>query len=73
VQLVAPEIAGETGLSSRAFGHTGFTGTSFEVDPERQLVMIALTNRVYYGREATDEAIRRFRLAFHRRAVEEFG
>lgn len=73
VQLVAPEIAAETGLSSRAFGHTGFTGTSFEVDPERQLVMIALTNRVYYGREATDEAIRRFRLAFHRRAVEEFG
>ena len=73
VQLVAPEVAAETGLSSRAFGHTGFTGTSFEIDPERSLLMIVLTNRVYYGREKTDEAIRRFRLEFYRRAVEEFG
>jgi serine-type D-Ala-D-Ala carboxypeptidase len=73
VQLVTPEIAAETGLSCRAFGHTGFTGTSFEIDPERSLLMVALTNRVYYGREKTDEAIRRFRLEFYRRAVEEFG
>jgi CubicO group peptidase (beta-lactamase class C family) len=35
----------------RSYGHTGFTGTSFWVDPERQLVVVLLTNRVYYGRD----------------------
>ncbi|HTI62018.1 MAG TPA: serine hydrolase [Gemmatimonadaceae bacterium] len=34
-------------LSSRAFGHTGFTGTSIWIDPERDLFVIVLTNRVY--------------------------
>lgn len=38
-------------LSLRAFGHTGFTGTALWVDPERQLVIACLTNRVYMGRE----------------------
>lgn len=33
-------------LSSRAFGHTGFTGTSIGIDPERDLFIILLTNRV---------------------------
>jgi len=34
-------------LSSRAFGHTGFTGTSMWVDPERDLVVIVLTNWIH--------------------------
>jgi CubicO group peptidase (beta-lactamase class C family) len=34
-------------FSSRSFGHTGFTGTSIWVDPERSLFVILLTNRVY--------------------------
>lgn len=34
-------------LSSRAFGHTGFTGTSMWIDPERDLFVIVLTNWVY--------------------------
>jgi serine-type D-Ala-D-Ala carboxypeptidase len=34
-------------LSTRAFGHTGFTGTSMWIDPERDLFVIVLTNRVY--------------------------
>ena len=29
-----------------AFGHTGFTGTSFWVDPANDLFVIILTNRV---------------------------
>ncbi|MBV8717708.1 MAG: serine hydrolase [Chloroflexi bacterium] len=29
------------------FGHTGFTGTSFVVDPSRELVVVLLTNRVH--------------------------
>ena len=33
-------------LSARAFGHTGFTGTSIWVDPEQDLFVVLLTNRV---------------------------
>jgi CubicO group peptidase (beta-lactamase class C family) len=33
-------------LSRRAFGHTGFTGTSIWMDPDRDLFLILLTNRV---------------------------
>jgi CubicO group peptidase (beta-lactamase class C family) len=39
-----------TRLSARTFGHTGFTGTSFWIDPERDLFVILLTNRVYAPR-----------------------
>jgi len=38
-------------LSTRAFGHTGFTGTSMWIDPERDLVVIVLTNWIH-GRDA---------------------
>jgi serine-type D-Ala-D-Ala carboxypeptidase len=34
-------------LTERAYGHTGFTGTSIWIDPERNMYMILLTNRVY--------------------------
>lgn len=33
-------------MSSRSFGHTGFTGTSIWVDPTREVVIVLLTNRV---------------------------
>jgi CubicO group peptidase (beta-lactamase class C family) len=33
-------------MSSRAFGHTGFTGTSIAIDPELDLYIILLSNRV---------------------------
>jgi CubicO group peptidase (beta-lactamase class C family) len=42
-----------TKLSSRAFGHTGFTGTSIWVDPAQDLFIILLTNRVHPTRENT--------------------
>lgn len=38
-------------FSPNSFGHTGFTGTSIWVDPERQLFVILLTNRVHPTRE----------------------
>ena len=38
-------------FSPRSFGHTGFTGTSIWIDPDRQLFVILLTNRVYPTRE----------------------
>jgi beta-glucosidase-like glycosyl hydrolase/CubicO group peptidase (beta-lactamase class C family) len=34
-------------FGSRSFGHTGFTGTSVWVDPERKMCVILLTNRVF--------------------------
>lgn len=37
-------------LSSRAFGHTGFTGTSIWIDPEREMFVVLLTNRVHAPR-----------------------
>jgi CubicO group peptidase (beta-lactamase class C family) len=33
-------------MSSRAYGHTGFTGTSIAIDPELDLFIILLSNRV---------------------------
>jgi serine-type D-Ala-D-Ala carboxypeptidase len=33
-------------MTSRAFGHTGFTGTSIWIDPARDLFVILLSNRV---------------------------
>lgn len=35
---------------SSVYGHTGFTGTCFWVDPENQLIYIFLSNRVYPSR-----------------------
>jgi CubicO group peptidase (beta-lactamase class C family) len=46
-------------LSCSAFGHTGFTGTSMWMDPERRLFVILLTNRVHPTRE--NNAIRQVR------------
>jgi len=40
-------------FSANSFGHTGFTGTSIWIDPERQLFLILLTNRVHPTRENT--------------------
>ena len=38
-------------FSPRSFGHTGYTGTSLWIDPERGIFVVLLTNRVYYGSE----------------------
>lgn len=46
--------AGERGageyLSDAAFGHVGYTGTSLWIDPEREMFVILLTNRVHAPR-----------------------
>jgi serine-type D-Ala-D-Ala carboxypeptidase len=34
-------------LTQRAYGHTGFTGTSIWIDPDREMFVILLTNRVH--------------------------
>ena len=38
-------------LSKDSFGHTGFTGTMFWVDPKKKLTIVFLTNRVYPSRK----------------------
>jgi len=37
-------------LTPRAYGHTGFTGTSMWIDPDRKMFVILLTNRVHAAR-----------------------
>jgi CubicO group peptidase (beta-lactamase class C family) len=48
-------------ISRRAYGHVGFTGTSLWIDPEQQMFVILLTNRVHPTR--TNQAIRAVRPA----------
>jgi len=50
-------------MSPRAFGHTGFTGTSLWIDPDRGVYVILLSNRVHPSR--ANDAIRQVRPAFH--------
>ncbi len=49
-------------LSRRCFGHTGFTGTSLLLDPEYDLQILLLTNRVYSPAEGGN--VLRFRRRF---------
>jgi len=37
-------------FSKKAYGHTGFTGTSIWFDPKQKIHIILLTNYVHYGR-----------------------
>jgi CubicO group peptidase (beta-lactamase class C family) len=50
-------------MSPRAFGHTGFTGTSLWIDPDLGVYVVLLTNRVYPT--PTGEGLKAFRPAFH--------
>ena len=50
-------------LGPRSFGHTGFTGTSLAVDPDADLIVVLLTNRVHFG--GANTKIQEFRLRFH--------
>ncbi|HWI66493.1 MAG TPA: serine hydrolase domain-containing protein [Symbiobacteriaceae bacterium] len=53
-------------FSPASFGHTGFTGTSIWMDPVRDVAVVLLTNRVYYGRQ---DHIIRLRPRFHNAVV----
>lgn len=47
LEQVATGCTGGDVVSERAFGHTGFTGTSIWSDPARETTVITLTNRVH--------------------------
>jgi CubicO group peptidase (beta-lactamase class C family) len=50
-------------FSKGSFGHTGFTGTSMWIDPNRRLYVIFLTNRVFSSADSTQ--IRNIRPKLH--------
>jgi serine-type D-Ala-D-Ala carboxypeptidase len=50
-------------FSPRSAGHLGFSGTSFWIDPDREVIMVLLTNRIHPAR--TNEKIKIFRPLFH--------
>ena len=60
-----------TRMSSRAFGHVGFTGTSLWIDPDPAIYVVLLTNRVHP--KADNNAIRQVRPALHDAVMAEFG
>jgi CubicO group peptidase (beta-lactamase class C family) len=60
--------AREYRLGPRTVGHTGFTGTSLWIDPDRELVAVLLTNRVHPTRE--NEGIKEFRTKVHAMVME---
>ena len=51
-------------FGTKAFGHTGFTGTSFAVDPDTGLYVVLLSNRVHPTRE--NNLFSKIRLEVHR-------
>jgi len=70
----SPSVHGSSGgkyLSSQSVGHLGYAGTSFWIDPDRQLIMVLLTNRVHPTRE--NIKIRQFRPYFHNKVIEEIN
>jgi CubicO group peptidase (beta-lactamase class C family) len=67
-----PTEGGSSGhyFSAHSFGHTGFTGTSIWIDPDRQLFVVLLTNRVHPTRENTK--IQQVRPALHDAVMQAF-
>lgn len=53
-------------MSARAFGHTGFTGTSLWVDPDAGRIAVLLTNRIHP--EVREIAFNKVRQRFHEAA-----
>jgi CubicO group peptidase (beta-lactamase class C family) len=58
-------------MSPRAFGHTGYTGSSLWIDPDRERYVVLLTNRVHP--RATGDAITRVRREVHDAVMAEIG
>lgn len=57
-------------FSKKSVGHLGFSGTSFWIDPEKEAVVVLLSNRIHPSRENTK--IKQFRPYFHDSVMETF-
>ncbi|MBF0587338.1 beta-lactamase family protein [Prosthecochloris sp. N3] len=62
-----PSSAGDH-LSPSTYGHLGFTGTSIWIDPEQDIAIITLTNRVHPT--SSNKKIRAFRPRLHNTIME---
>ena len=58
-------------FSPHSYGHMGFTGTSLWIDPDRQLFVLMLTNRVNPTRD--NDKIRQVRPALHDAIIQALG
>ena len=65
----SPGCSAGPGLSRAAIGHTGFTGTSVWVEPERLLTLVLLTNRHHPAHHTID--LHPLRRRFHALAVQD--
>jgi len=52
----------------KTVGHLGFTGTSLWIDPDRELIVALLTNRIHPTRQ--NDAIKQFRPVLHERVAD---
>lgn len=68
--LMRPTSSCGSRMSPAAFGHTGFTGTSLWIDPERDLYVVLLTNRVHPTAGSSDP-IQALRRAVHDAVLDE--
>ena len=70
---VVPTEGGSSGhyFSSHSYGHTGFTGTTIWIDPDWQLFVVLLTNRVHPTRE--NHKIAEVRPAVHHAVMKALG
>jgi serine-type D-Ala-D-Ala carboxypeptidase len=58
-------------MAPTSFGHTGFTGTSLWIDPERGWILVLLTNRIHP--EVREIPFNEVRQRFHRAAYAALG
>ena len=63
-----PESSSGKYFSDDSVGHLGFTGTSFWMDLQKEVIVILLTNRVHPTR--SNEKIKKFRPKIHDRVME---
>lgn len=66
-QLASTKGSAGEPLGPAAYGHTGFTGSSLYVDPDRGRVCVLLTNRLHPDARAVD--MNGFRRRFHETAA----
>ena len=69
--LACPGSAAGDLMSSRSFGHTGFTGTSLWIDPVRGIYGVLLSNRIHPRRD--NDGIFRVRRIFHNLMILQYG
>ena len=66
-----PATSSGSHLSTAAFGHTGFTGTSIWIDPAADVLIVFLSNRIHPSRD--NAALLEFRGTLHDAIMESLG